>query len=105
MSFFQHLFEEVKLHQRIGTNLELETMGFPWFSLLQVQAASSDLPNGWRPVLPLSVERARELQQLSSAAAEKYREMQEEMGLDVETLKGGKGGKVAGLKILGSISY
>lgn len=50
-------------------------MGF-----LQVQAASSDLPNGWRPVLPLSVERARELQQLSSAAAEKYREMQEEIG-------------------------
>eukprot|EP00434_Breviolum_minutum_P026752 symbB.v1.2.023644.t3/scaffold2178.1/size86794/7 len=44
-----------------------------------VQAASSDLPNGWRPVLPLSVERARELQQLSSAAAEKYREMQEEI--------------------------
>ena len=82
MSFFQHLFEAVKLHQRIWDKFfDMETMGFPMgFLFLQVQAASSDLPNGWRPVLPLSVERARELQQLSSAAAEKYREMQEEIG-------------------------
>ena len=93
ISFFQHTFEAVKFHQgapfshveQIGTTLDMGNHGFSMgFPLLQVQAASSDLPNGWRPVLPLSAARARELQQLSSAAAEKYREMQEEMGLDVE---------------------
>ena len=45
----------------------------------QVQATSRALPDGWRPVLPLSADRAAELQQVSLLAAEKYREAQEEI--------------------------
>ena len=45
----------------------------------QVQATSRALPDGWRPVLPLSADRAAELQQVSLLAAEKYRETQEEI--------------------------
>ena len=44
-----------------------------------VQAAGRSLPVGWRPAVPLSLEKAKELQALSRMASESYRQQMEEL--------------------------